>query len=208
MSEQRHTSHWQEWRLRLRALQGWGCDAPELRQWARFYARGVVLLPVFMLAELALSLVIFDVFPRLGIGAAQPSLAMRRSLSLLVVGLLLMVVFVYLYLRHSARAEAGAHQPLATHNGSCFATIQASPQFFALIGPAREQAQWFCLPIEWDTVVAPGSDRYELTVNPATGYVEWLRRTGAEPRELRQESSAQTDADDTAPTDSEGDAST
>ncbi len=208
MSEQERIPFWQVWRLRLRTLQGWGCDVPELRQWARFYALGVRILPIFIAVEFALPLVIFDVLPRLGIGAAQPSLAMRLSLPLLVVGLLLMVVFAYLYLRHSVRAEAGAHQPPSTHNGSCFATIQASPQLFALIGLAREQAQWFCLPTEWDTIVEPCADRFELTYIPATGYVERLRRIGAEPRELRQEASAQTGADDTAPTDSEGDAST
>lgn len=205
MSEQERVPFWQVWRLRLRTLLGWGDDVPEVRHWARVYARGAKGLPILMAAELTLFLVIFALLARMGTGSHRPApLSFMVSLSLPVLAppLLLMAVFAFLSVRYSRCADAGEQQAPAALDGHCYATVIAPPmRLFALIGMTREQAQWFCLPIGWETTVEPGADRFDLTYNPATGYVERLRRIGAEPRELRQGAEAAASAGETAETD-------
>ena len=186
MSGQERIPFWQVWRLRQRASSlGWGENIPTLRQNGRWHAR----MTLFGLAIPALLAVL--VYTPASLGMIRPPLTLAATIRAWLPVLLMCLALVALswawsmaYLR---RAEAGEHQAPVTLAGYCYATALQSPAYlFALIGPSREQAQWFCLPIGWDPVVEPGDAYYTLSYIPATGFVERLLRTGSRPRALTQ----------------------
>lgn len=177
---------WRILALRLRAMTGWGLNTSGLRQWARVYRIQAASSLTMMVVLPALVIILYNVFPRFGIGGSRVvpvQVLLRPDLRLfiyLLFFLLLATLSFVLSVLHLRRAKAGAHQPPATYYGMCLATAHA-PQFrfFALIGLSRERAQWFALPIDWDTAIEPESDQLEVTYFPATGFVEQVKRTGA-----------------------------
>lgn len=196
MSEQERTPFWQMARLILLLQQGWGYNASDLRRSGRL---GLAIFNFLSVSLLAATL------GGMGWASAQPAFGSDRSLarfaasippplalSVIILAIMLCALGIIgiLSLRRAQQSERAL--PI-TRYGYCFSTVMLEPlHLFALIGLTREQARWFHLPIDWDPTVEPGSDHYELIVNPATGYVERLRRIGAEPRELVQQPGAYT----------------
>ncbi len=173
-------------------MTGWGSDAEELQQWRRVYtftSRG--FLGMSLLTAIFFTLrfgVRFDVLPRFHIdGSRTLSFAQLGGLLAPVVStpLALALITAILSIAHRRRAEAGAQAQPTSLYGECFAAALGwSHTYFALIGPTRQSAQWFRLPIDWDTTVEPCADRFSLTYNPATGFVSELKRIGAQPQAL------------------------
>jgi hypothetical protein len=83
-------------------------------------------------------------------------------------------------------AQRGEAQSPAIISGQCYEAVHSKSNIFARIGLSAESEQWYLLPLAWEAVVEPGENHYELTMNPATGFVERLRRLGDAPKELRQ----------------------
>lgn len=98
--------------------------------------------------------------------------------------------FMYFGLRaisYRMVARRATLDELATAQGRCFNVVLAPPHcLFARIGPTLEAAIWYLLPIEWDALVAPSEDTFEVEYLPGTGWVQRVRRFGASPRELVQ----------------------
>lgn len=180
---------WRIVALRFRALAGWGLDVPELRRWTRYYALQATYSLVMTVLFPAVFVTMYNLLPRFGIGGSHPkpiSLILRASVPLIVICLLFTVISVSMSVLHRRRAKAGASQSLVTFDGHCFAVVSDPMSFrlFALIGVSPQHAQWFHLPIGWDTAIEPGDERFELTYNPVTGFVEQVVRIGAEARVL------------------------
>jgi hypothetical protein len=91
-------------------------------------------------------------------------------------------------------AQHGEGQPPITISGRCYELAHGPSAVFARIGLSVERAHWYRLPLAWEAFVEPGDREYELTVNPATGSVELLRRLGASPQEFRQYSAREIEA--------------
>jgi hypothetical protein len=175
-------------RLRLRAWLGWGRPQDDLRvQSAQLFRAvwvGVVgyglLLPLFFF----IAGMFYEPF-----GAFTRNLLTTRF-GLIYGGLLLALTLCLLIPAMSYRrlAQRGEAQPPTIISGRCFEVVQGKSDIFARIGDSVELAQWYHLPLAWEAVVETGASGYERTVNPATGFVERLRRLGEAPKELRQSS--------------------
>lgn len=175
---------WVVWKLTALKATGWGYNPSTLRLNSRgaFIAAGGFLL--FTILEYVPFFVHFVHPPSIEGGVA---LLLHGFAPVIIGNAALSLLFAISGIIQWRRAEAGAPQAPVTVDGYCFDSVLVrSLPLFALIGMTHEQARWFSLPIEWDTVVEPGDDRFELTYTPATGFVERLRRIGAEPQELRQ----------------------
>lgn len=179
---------WQIWLLRLRASTGWGKDVSELRQWSRAYA---IFAKMWALAGPTFAAGFFFAFiflPHFGINGHHPEpwpSFLRSLVPLIVVCVVITITATWYSVAHWRRANAGAQAQSTSIYGYCYTSAIAPTQdLFALIGPTRQSAQWFRLPIDWDTTVELSRDRFGLTYNPATGFVSKLNRFGAQPQTL------------------------
>ncbi len=160
--------------LRLRAWLGWGNPAEALQPFVRAEA-------VAWLLSLVLTSIVFGAFT---VPHALPS---RRVIALLWVAAFAIALsspFGLRALSFRRLARRGANAPAVIVTGSCFACLPNYPWVFARIGKTQETAQWYNMPIDWDGVVASEAGTFELLVNPATGFVERLRRSGGSSHEL------------------------
>jgi len=103
-------------------------------------------------------------------------------------GFVLVAVLYWLIpaLSYRRLAQHGESQPPITVSGRCYELAPGPSAIFARIGLSAETGQWYPMPLAWGAVVEPGEREYELTVNPATGFVERLRHLGEAAKELRQ----------------------
>jgi hypothetical protein len=181
-------------RPRLRAWLGWGRSQDDLRvQSAQLFRAvwvGVVgyglLLPLFFF----IAGMFYEPF-----GAFTRNLLTTRF-GLIYGGLLLALTLYLLIPAMSYRrlAQRGEAQPPPIISGRCYEVVQGKSDIFARIGDSVEPAQWYHLPLAWEADVETSASGYELTVNPATGFVERLRRLGAIPKEVRQFSAMEIEA--------------
>jgi hypothetical protein len=173
-------------RLRRRAWLGWGRSPDGLRvQSAGAFKAAVVGFAGYGLL-VPLLFFIAGMFhePR---GAFTQNLLTTRA-GFFYGGLILVLVLYLLMLAQAYRrlAQRGEAQSPTTFSGQCYEALQGKSDNFARIGLSAEIAQRYHLPLTWEAVVEPGSAEYVLVVNPATGFVERLRRLGASSKEARQ----------------------
>jgi hypothetical protein len=178
-------------RLRPRAWLGWGCapdalrvQSADLSGMARIVAVGYgLVIPLF--------LILVGVFYS-PVRFYAPSL-FERGYALLYWGMFLLLCSYVVVMAMARRrlASRGEGQPPVTISGQCYEVVQGKSDIFARIGDSAETAQWYHLPLAWEAVVEPGASAYELAMNPATGFVERLRRLGDDPKELRQYSATE-----------------
>lgn len=177
------------WWLQVRSAWGWGDSPASLRQLSRVTLnlwKAVVFIALIFLAYCyALTLLPFAGRPfRLTTlhEFVQHSLVYLWPQAL-VYGGLVVLCFIFAYM-FDQRATKAARQPSVTSIGYCYSTVISQMRgLFALVGPMRQQARWFRLPLDWDVAVEPGDDSYWLTYNPVTSYVEQVQRVGTEPWE-------------------------
>lgn len=160
--------------LRLRVWLGWGNPAEALQPFVRPYTLAWFCIFVF----------VSIVYGFISVPQALPG---RRVITLFVVVGIALAFSSPLGLRAiSLRwlVRRGANVSAEIVTGSCFACLPNAPWVFAHIGWTQETATGYNMPIEWDGVVASGAGAFELLVDPATGFVERLRRLGGSSREL------------------------
>ena len=173
-------------RLHLRSWPGWGRSSDDLRvQSAQLFRAAIVgfagygwLVPLFS--------VIAGTFYE-PLGAFAYNLFTTRTG--LIYGAIILALSLYLLIlavSYRRLAQRGEMQPPTNFSGRCYEVLQGKSDIFARIGDSAKTAQWYRLPLAWEAVVKPGDSAYELTVNPATGFVERLHRLGDAPKELRQ----------------------
>jgi hypothetical protein len=173
-------------RLRLRAWLGWGRALDDLRvQSAQLFRAALIGFAGYGLLVPLFSLIAGMFHEPLG-AFAYNLLTTRAGL---IYGGLILVLVLYLLIPATTRrrlAQRGEGQPSVTIYGRCHELAPDKSAVFARIGLSAETAPWYHLPLAWEAVVEPGESEYELTVNPATGFVERLRHLGEAPKELRQ----------------------
>ncbi|HEX3270200.1 MAG TPA: hypothetical protein VHR15_06095 [Ktedonobacterales bacterium] len=181
-------------RLRLRAWLGWGRSPDDLRvQSAQLFRAALAGFVGYGLLVPLLSLIVGMFYEPFG-AFAHNLLATRSGL---FYGGLLLALVLYLLIPATTRrrlASRGEGQPPVTTSGQCYEFLQGKSAIFARIGLSAETAQWYHLPLSWEAVVEPGENQYKLSMNPATGFVERLRRLGASPKEVRQFSAREVEA--------------
>ena len=173
-------------RLRLRTwLFGWGLHPNELRvlsgyRMRAFWAYAVMILVAFV--------AIFVVIPGLQGYTTAVNIRVREGIGLLV---LLLVPTIWLAVpaliyRRRAREATLVPEHLV---GYCYQVVlNPSSSCFIRFGVSAETAHWYAVPLEWEELISttPPETPFELWVLPVTGWVERLRRGGAEPREVTQ----------------------
>jgi hypothetical protein len=165
--------------LRIRTWLGWGAP-PEAN---RLFGRLMIMAPLWTVVFAAGYSIVRTMLSGYSFGFAITA----RPFVVIVTGI--GVVTSPLWLAGISRlwlAARGAGKPLITAYGRCHTTLLSPSFYFARIGLSTDSAHWYALPLTWDATVMPGSEEFELLVNPVTGYVERLRRLGDAPVELRQ----------------------
>lgn len=176
------------WWLRVRSAWGWGASPSSLRRLSRVTRNQWKAILIFELIVLA-----FVCISTQAQFAGQPShlTALNESSRLilnylwpqaLLLGFCLALNSIIAHMLDK-RATKAARQPNVTRAGFCFSTVISQTHgLFALVGPMRQRARWFRMPLDWDVLVEPGADYYLLTYNPITGYVEQVERQGTQPQ--------------------------
>ncbi len=174
-------------RFRLRTWLGWGGHPEELRTLGEMRLRHATFTAFFILLSL-IALVGLPGRGSHGFNSVNFSLALQRTLPFDFV--ISLAVFAYLgapAIGNLLLARRVASDVLRTTQGRCFEVrLAPSIYLFAQIGPTLENARWYPLPIEWDAVVMPSEDTYEVEYLPTAGWVHRVRRFGASSRELVQ----------------------
>ena len=174
-------------RLRLRTWFGWSGHPEELSRFGKLLLR-ITSFWAFSILLVWILIGLLPVVSKYGLNNVYISHTLQR---ILPVGFAMsLALFAYFGLPAIGRlmlARRAASDMLTTTQGRCFDVLLAPPFYlFARIGPTLETADWYPLPIEWDAVVAPSNDTYEVEYLPTSGWVHRVRRFGASPRELVQ----------------------
>jgi hypothetical protein len=176
-------------RLRLRAWLAWGRAPDDLRvqsaqlfraAWVGLVGFGVVM-PLFLFTV--------GLFYKKPNGEFLGYLYTTGFGVIVTCGPLFLALMLYLLIpavSYRRLASQGDGQPPTIISGKCYEAMQGKSDIFARIGNTAETALGHHLPLAWEAVVELGESEYELTVNPATGFVERLRRLGEAAKELRQ----------------------
>ncbi|MGZ3636990.1 MAG: hypothetical protein ACXVCX_04015 [Ktedonobacterales bacterium] len=174
-------------KLMLRTRFGWSGHPEELSYFGKMRLRLATVTAFFILLSL-IALVGLPGRGSHGFNSVNFSHALQRTLPFdFVVSLAVFAYFGLPAIGSLMLARRAASNVLTTTQGRCFEVLLApSIYLFARVGPTLESADWYPLPIEWDTVVMPSNDTYEIEYLPTSGWVHRVRRFGASPRELVQ----------------------
>lgn len=171
-------------RLRLRTwLFGWGLHPEELRVLSGYRVRAFRAYAVMVLVLFA---AIFVAIPGLQGYSTPINIRVREGIGLLVILLLLAIYLAVPALIYRRRAREATLVPEHLI-GYCYrVAFNLSSSCFIRFGISAETAHWYAVPLEWEELIstAPLGTPFELWVLPVTGWVERLRRGGAEPREV------------------------
>lgn len=181
-------------RLRLRAWLGWGRAPDDLRIQSVQLFRATWVLVVYFTFVVPLIFLVLGVFNQQFVARVRFFFTTRAGL---FIGAIILMFALYLLtqaISYRRLAQRGEAQSPAIISGQCYEVVHSKSNIFARIGLSAESEQWYLLPLAWEAVVEPGENHYELTMNPATGFVERLRRLGDAPKELRQFSTSEAEA--------------
>lgn len=174
-------------RLRLRTWFGWSGHPEELRRLGGLRLR-VASSTAFYILLAFIGIQLFPVVTSHGLNSVYLSHTLQRFLPFgLIMSIALWAFFGLPGIGYLILARRAASDALTVTQGRCFEVLLApSIYLFAWIGPTLESADWYPLPIEWDTLVLPSKDTYEVEYLPTSGWVHRVRRFGASPHELVQ----------------------
>lgn len=172
-------------RLRLRSwFLGWGLHPEELRVLSAYSRHAFwVCLQGAILLEAIIPVASFIQYRSVDFASAARVMAVPQ---VFILGFALSYLARSLIYRRRAREATLVPEHLI---GYCYRVAFDPPSpCFIRFGVSAEAAHWYAVPLEWEELIsaAPPGMLFELWVLPATGWVERLRRGGAEPREVTQ----------------------
>ena len=131
--------------------------------------------------------------------AAGPGIAAWFIIPTCAIGVIAALAHAVAARTRSRLAALAEH--IETVSGECFELI-ADPPFhiFAQIGYTPQLARWYCMPIEWESVVRADDTAISLEASPATGYVARLESIGGRRAELIARDASLRDPFDSFPT--------
>ena len=182
-------------RLRLRAWLGWGHAPDDLRIQSVQLFRATWVFVAYFTFVMPLIFLILGVFNQQFVARVRFFFTTRAGL---FIGAIILSFALYLLIQaisYRRLAQRGEAQPPAIISGQCYEVTHGKSDIFRAYWAIQQRRRIgiFC---RWHgrLIVEPGENDYELTVNPATGFVERLRRLGDAPKELRQFSASEAGA--------------
>ena len=178
-------------RLRLRAWLGWGRAPDDLRIQSVQLFRATWVLVVYFTFVVPLIFLVLGVFNQQFVARVRFFFTTRAGL---FIGAIILSFALYLLIQaisYRRLAQRGEAQPPAIISGQCYEVVHSKSDIFARIGLSAEIRAVVSFAAGMGGCRRAGESHYELTMNPATGFVERLRRLGDAPKELRQFSTSE-----------------
>jgi hypothetical protein len=172
-------------RLRLRRwFLGWGYHPDELRFLSLYLQRDARLCVLYAIFLPAILVVIQTINRR----PVTLDFIVHVTLVLLILFLaiaLLLLAVAFVYRRRARAATLNPEHLMGYRYGIAF--DPPSP-CYVRFGLTADIAKWYLVPLEWEEIISTAlpDTPFELWVLPVTGWVERLRRGGAEPLEVSQ----------------------